>query len=53
MNLPAAQDIDYADGRVAAETVKRLQAAKDRREKEGTPFFIATGFVALIYPFRP
>lgn len=48
---PEARDEDYADGRVAAETVKRLQAAKQRRQKDGTPFFIATGFVRPHLPF--
>ncbi|MDP1589416.1 MAG: sulfatase [Prosthecobacter sp.] len=41
---PEAQDDDYADGRVAAETVKRLQNAKK-------PFFIAAGFVRPHLPF--
>jgi iduronate 2-sulfatase len=48
---PEVQDDDYADGRVAAETVCRLKAAKDRREKDGTPFFIAAGFVRPHLPF--
>jgi iduronate 2-sulfatase len=48
---PVAGDTDYADGRVAAETIRRLQAAKLRREKEGTPFFIAAGFVRPHLPF--
>lgn len=48
---PPAEDADYADGRVADETVRRLRAAKDRREKEGTPFFIAVGFVRPHLPF--
>lgn len=48
---PDAKDEDYADGRVAAETVKRLQAAERRRKQEGTPFFIATGFVRPHLPF--
>ncbi len=42
--LPDVADSDYADGRVAEETGRRLKAAKVRLEKEGTPFFIATGF---------
>ncbi len=37
-----AKDEDYADGRIAAEGIKRLQQAK---EKPGTPFFLALGFV--------
>lgn len=41
---PEARDDDYADGRVAAETVKRLQRA-------GKPFFIAAGFVRPHLPF--
>lgn len=48
---PQAADTDYADGRVAEETVRRLRAAKDRREKDGTPFFIAAGFVRPHLPF--
>ncbi len=48
---PEAADEDYADGRVAAETVRRLEAAKSRREREGTPFFIAAGFVRPHLPF--
>lgn len=45
---PDVADDDYADGRVAAETVKRLQAAKERT---GQPFFIAAGFVRPHLPF--
>ena len=41
----------YADGRVAAEIVRRIQAARQRREQEGTPFFIAAGFVRPHLPF--
>lgn len=48
---PEVADDAYADGRVAAETVKRLRAAKDRREKDGTPFFIACGFARPHLPF--
>lgn len=48
---PVAKDTDYADGRVAVETVHRLQAAAERRKKEGTPFFIAAGFVRPHLPF--
>ena len=48
---PVAEDADYADGRVAEETIRRLRAAKERREKEGTPFFIAAGFVRPHLPF--
>ena len=48
---PVANDEDYADGRVAAETIRRLEAAKERREKDGTPFFIAAGFVRPHLPF--
>ncbi len=48
---PTAKDDDYADGRVAAETIVRLRAARERREKEGTPFFIAAGFVRPHLPF--
>lgn len=45
---PVAKDDDYADGRIAAETMKRLQAAKART---GQPFFIAAGFVRPHLPF--
>ena len=48
---PEANDNAYADGRVAEEAIRRLQAAKVRREKEGTPFFIAAGFVRPHLPF--
>jgi iduronate 2-sulfatase len=48
---PDVADDAYADGRVANETIKRLQAAKERQEKDGTPFFIATGFVRPHLPF--
>ncbi|MDP6553232.1 MAG: sulfatase [Pirellulaceae bacterium] len=48
---PAVEDIAYADGRVAAETIKRLRAAKQRRMKDGTPFFIAVGFARPHLPF--
>lgn len=41
---PEVRDDDYADGRVAAETVKRLKTAR-------RPFFIATGFVRPHLPF--
>ena len=42
-----SRDGDYADGRVAAEAVKRLQAAK----KRNVPFFMAVGFVRPHLPF--
>ena len=48
---PVADDSDYADGRVAAETIRRLEAAKRRRQQDGTPFFIAAGFVRPHLPF--
>lgn len=48
---PIAKDEDYADGRVAQETINRLKAAKLRRERSGTPFFIAAGFVRPHLPF--
>ncbi|MCX6854052.1 MAG: sulfatase [Verrucomicrobia bacterium] len=48
---PDVKDDDYADGRVAAETMRRLQSAQQRRKKDGTPFFIATGFVRPHLPF--
>ncbi|MFK8111958.1 MAG: sulfatase [Rubripirellula sp.] len=48
---PQAEDIDYADGRVAVETIRRLEAAKLKREEDGTPFFITAGFVRPHLPF--
>ena len=48
---PVAKDDDYADGRVAAETIRRLEAAKIRLAKDGTPFFITAGFVRPHLPF--
>jgi len=48
---PVAEDEDYADGRVAAETIRRLQAARQRRTDDGTPFFITAGFVRPHLPF--
>lgn len=48
---PDVKDDDYADGRVAAETIKRLQSAQQRRKQDGTPFFIAVGFVRPHLPF--
>ena len=48
---PMVNDAAYADGRVANETVKRLKAAKQRLDKDGTPFFITAGFVRPHLPF--
>ena len=48
---PDAADDDYADGRVAKETILRLQAARERREVSGVPFFIVAGFVRPHLPF--
>lgn len=42
---PDVSDESYADGRIAAETIQRLQSAKRRRDEAGTPFFIVAGFV--------
>lgn len=44
---PEVEDEAYADGRVARETIRRLQAAK----KRGQPFFIAAGFARPHLPF--
>lgn len=44
---PVAKDDDYADGRVANEAIKRLQAAS----KRDAPFFMAVGFVRPHLPF--
>jgi len=41
-------DNAYADGRIADEGIRRLQAAKARRD---TPFFLALGFVKPHLPF--
>lgn len=48
---PEVEDDAYADGRVADETVRRLVAAKQRRERDGTPFMIVAGFVRPHLPF--
>ncbi len=48
---PDVPDEAYADGRVAAETIRRLQAAKKRRAADGTPFFITAGFARPHLPF--
>ncbi len=48
---PDVADIKYADGRVAAETIRRLKAAQQRRRQEGTPFFIVAGFARPHLPF--
>jgi len=44
---PDVEDEAYADGRVAAETIRRLAAAKEREQ----PFFIAAGFARPHLPF--
>lgn len=44
---PEVDDEAYADGRVAAETIARLRAAKDRDE----PFFVVAGFARPHLPF--
>ncbi|MCA9174984.1 MAG: sulfatase [Planctomycetales bacterium] len=48
---PAVEDAEYADGRVAAEAVRRLEAARRRRQEDGTPFFMAVGFARPHLPF--
>ena len=48
---PDVDDDAYADGRVAEEAMKRLRAAKERRERDGTPFFMACGFARPHLPF--
>ncbi len=48
---PDVADEAYADGRVAAETIQRLRAARQRRDSDGTPFFIAAGFARPHLPF--
>lgn len=48
---PDVSDDAYADGRVATETGKRLQADRQRRDRAGTPFFIVAGFARPHLPF--
>ncbi|MCA9167823.1 MAG: sulfatase [Planctomycetales bacterium] len=48
---PQVSDELYADGRVADEAVRRLQAAQKRRQSQGTPFFMAVGFARPHLPF--
>lgn len=48
---PDVSDDSYADGRVAAETIRRLQAAQERWVQKKTPFFIAAGFARPHLPF--
>ncbi|MCG6155295.1 sulfatase-like hydrolase/transferase [Rubinisphaera margarita] len=48
---PRVEDTEYADGRVAAETIRRLRAARERRQNDGTPFFITAGFARPHLPF--
>jgi len=48
---PQVEDEAYADGRVAREACRRLAAAKQRREQDGTPFFMAVGFARPHLPF--
>ena len=48
---PDVDDAEYADGRVAAETIKRLRSSKERQIKGGTPFFITVGFARPHLPF--
>lgn len=48
---PDVSDEAYADGRVAAETIERLKAAKRKRADDGTPFFIVSGFARPHLPF--
>ena len=49
--FPDVEDEDYADGRVATETIHRLESAAKRRANQGTPFFIVAGFVRPHLPF--
>ncbi len=48
---PDVPDEAYADGRVARETVKRLELAKINLEQNAQPFFLMTGFVRPHLPF--
>ncbi len=45
------EDDQYADGRVAAEAIKRLRAVKQRQATDDSPFFIAVGFARPHLPF--
>lgn len=47
-SAPDADDDVYADGRIAAEAVRRLEGAKSKPEE---PFFIAVGFIKPHLPF--
>ncbi|MEM9644197.1 MAG: sulfatase-like hydrolase/transferase, partial [Planctomycetota bacterium] len=48
---PDVEDEAYADGRVANETIRRLESASQRRAQDGTPFFIVAGFARPHLPF--
>ncbi len=48
---PDVPDDAYSDGRVAAEAVRRLEAARKRRDADGTPFFLCVGFARPHLPF--
>jgi iduronate 2-sulfatase len=48
---PDVVDEQYADGRVAAETIKRLHAAAARQQENATPFMIVAGFARPHLPF--
>lgn len=48
---PETSDEGYADGRVAAETIRRLEQAKKRLLTDKQPFFIAAGFARPHLPF--
>jgi iduronate 2-sulfatase len=44
-------DEAYADGRIAAEGIRRLRQAKTRLDSGGAPFLLALGFVKPHLPF--
>ncbi len=48
---PRAKDDQYADGRVAAEAVRRLQQAAQRGKTDSDPFFMVVGFARPHLPF--
>lgn len=48
---PDVADSDYADGRVADETIRRLRDAARQRQQSGRPFFITAGFARPHLPF--
>ncbi|MBB3209461.1 iduronate 2-sulfatase [Rhodopirellula rubra] len=48
---PDVEDNAYADGRIAELAAARLRHAKQRRQADGTPFFMVVGFARPHLPF--